>query len=87
MRAFETAGHFINQKTADFKKFDFRKIREHLDFLRDQKKEMSKEQKNVLKEQRALVTREFGYCIVDGRLEKVRTSDNLHHITARLGCL
>ena len=42
-----------------------------MDLLRDEKKEMDKAQKEALKEQRALVTREYGFCVVDGRIEKV----------------
>lgn len=61
----------MSKKSTKFEKLDFKKIREHLDFLRDQKKEMTKEEKNILKEERALVARENGYALIDGRIEKV----------------
>ncbi|KAF9586182.1 DNA topoisomerase 1 [Lunasporangiospora selenospora] len=55
----------------DFKKCDFTPIYEHIQRQKDKKKNMSKEDKLKLKEQKAALDEFYGVCYLDGRKEKV----------------
>ncbi|KAJ2856897.1 DNA topoisomerase 1 [Coemansia erecta] len=57
-----------------FKEFvhcDFSLIRAHLDEQSAKRKAMSKEEKEALKKERAVVEEKYSFCVLDGRREKV----------------
>ncbi|KAJ1672074.1 DNA topoisomerase 1, partial [Spiromyces aspiralis] len=55
----------------EFSKCDFSLISDHLAREREAKKNMSKEEKKVLREQRAKEEEKYQFCLLDGRKEKV----------------
>lgn len=55
----------------DFAKCDFLPILDHLNRLKELKKLMTKEDKNVIKEEKKVLDDVYGYCILDKRKEKV----------------
>ena len=58
----------------DHEKCDFGPIREHLDKLKEKKKEMTKEDKDKLKLEKEALQRKYGFALLDdNRVEKVRT--------------
>ncbi|KAF7727427.1 DNA topoisomerase 1, partial [Apophysomyces ossiformis] len=60
-----------NPKITDFKKCDFRPIWEKFEADKEQKKQMTKEEKARIKQERAKLEEPFLYAYVDGRKEKV----------------
>ena len=55
----------------DFSKCDFTPMFRHFENLKALKKNMTKEEKNKLKDEKKALDEEFGFCILDGRKEKV----------------
>ncbi|CAG8665010.1 17328_t:CDS:2 [Gigaspora margarita] len=64
-----------NVYNLDFEKCDFTPICEYLEQEKERKKNMSKEEKAKLKEEKIKLEEKYGYCLLDGRKEKV---DNFH---------
>ncbi len=57
----------------EHEKCDFGPIREHLDKLKEKKKEMTKEDKDKLKAEKEVLQRQYGFALLDdNRIEKVR---------------
>ncbi|PJF17683.1 hypothetical protein PSACC_02504 [Paramicrosporidium saccamoebae] len=67
--------HSINSKyrnvITEFEKCDFGPIAEHLAMLREKKKMMGKEEKELLKKEKSKIDEHYGFCTLDGRKEKV----------------
>eukprot|EP00939_MAST-03C_sp_MAST-3C-sp1_P000266 g266.t1 len=55
----------------DFRKCNFQPIKDRLDEIRDEKKSKTKEEKDFLKEKRAIQQRTYGYALVDNKVQKV----------------
>ncbi|KAH8551982.1 hypothetical protein BGW37DRAFT_493134 [Umbelopsis sp. PMI_123] len=60
-----------NPKITDFEKCDFRPMFEYFEQEKERKKQMTKAEKQQIKEERAKVEEPYLYAIVDGRKEKV----------------
>lgn len=67
--------HSINSKwrhiITEFEKCDFSPIVEHLTLSREQKKTLNKEEKEKLKAEKTKIEEFYGWCMLDGRREKV----------------
>jgi DNA topoisomerase-1 len=67
--------HSINSSYKDlikeFHKCDFSPITEHLNLLKERKKSMTKEEKIKIKEEKTKIDEFYGWCLLDGRREKV----------------
>ncbi|KAI3636607.1 hypothetical protein MIR68_005296 [Amoeboaphelidium protococcarum] len=55
----------------EFELCDFTPMKEHFDRLKEEKKLMTKEQKNEIKLQKKAIDDEYGFAFLDGRKEKV----------------
>ncbi|OMH78957.1 DNA topoisomerase 1 [Zancudomyces culisetae] len=55
----------------EFSRCDFRPMYEYFQKQKEEKKQMSKEEKAALLEERKMIEEKYGYCILDGRREKV----------------
>lgn len=55
----------------DFSKCDFSPMFQHFENLKALKKSMTKEEKNKIKDEKKVLDEEFGFCLLDGRKEKV----------------
>lgn len=55
----------------DLKKCDFRKIAEYYKDETEKRKAMSKEQKQALKAEQDAIANEYGFCTVDGHVQKI----------------
>lgn len=55
----------------DFKKCDFSPMFRHFENLKALKKSMTKKEKNKIKDEKKVLDEEFGFCLLDGRKEKV----------------
>lgn len=55
----------------ELEKCDFGRISEHLATLREARKNLGKEERQRLKEEKAQIDELYGYCLLDGRKEKV----------------
>ncbi|CAG8523690.1 3283_t:CDS:10, partial [Dentiscutata heterogama] len=60
-----------NPPIKDFEKCDFTPIYEYFEQEKERKKNMSKEEKAKLKEEKIKLEEKYGYCLLDGRKEKV----------------
>ncbi|CAG8479833.1 7741_t:CDS:10 [Acaulospora morrowiae] len=60
-----------NPKIEDFNKCDFMPIFDHFEREKELKKNKTKEEKARLKEEKLKLEEKYGYCILDGRREKV----------------
>ncbi|CAO3686186.1 unnamed protein product [Umbelopsis vinacea] len=60
-----------NPKITSFEKCDFRPMFEHYELEKERKKQMSKAEKQKIKEEKAALEEPYLYAIVDGRKEKV----------------
>ncbi|CAG8602219.1 21701_t:CDS:10, partial [Racocetra persica] len=60
-----------NHPIKDFEKCDFTPIFEYFEQEKERKKNMSKEEKAKLKEEKIKLEEKYGYCLLDGRKEKV----------------
>jgi DNA topoisomerase I len=54
-----------------FEKCDFTAIKEHLDLQKSLRKAATDEEKAVKKAEKEVVVLQFGYCLIDGRIERV----------------
>lgn len=54
-----------------FEKCDFTSIKEHLDLQKSLRKAATDEEKAVKKAEKEVVVLQFGYCLIDGRIERV----------------
>lgn len=65
----------INSRAAsiikDFSKCDFTPMFQHFENMKAIKKAMTKEEKNKIKDEKKALDEEFGFCLLDGRKEKV----------------
>ncbi|KAI8904822.1 hypothetical protein EDD86DRAFT_194596, partial [Gorgonomyces haynaldii] len=55
----------------EFQRCDFSPITDYLNKLKENKKSMTKEEKKVLKDEKQVIDDQFGWCLLDGRKEKV----------------
>lgn len=55
----------------EFSKCDFTPMFRHFENLKAIKKQMTKEEKNKIKDEKKALDEEFGFCLLDGRKEKV----------------
>ncbi|RHZ76910.1 hypothetical protein Glove_187g37 [Diversispora epigaea] len=60
-----------NPPIKDFKKCDFTPIYEYFEKEKERKKNMSKEEKAAIKEEKKKLEEKYGFCVLDGRREKV----------------
>ncbi|CAG8549043.1 10226_t:CDS:10 [Paraglomus brasilianum] len=60
-----------NPKIESLEKCDFTPIYEYLQREKERKKSMSKEEKQLLKQEKLALEEKYGYCKLDGRTEKV----------------
>lgn len=72
---FTTHLHAINSRwrnhVKEFEKCDFTPIATHLAALKETKKTMSKEEREQIKMEKMRIDEFYGYCLLDGRREKV----------------
>lgn len=65
----------INSRAAsvikEFSKCDFTPMFQHFENMKAIKKAMTKEEKNKIKDEKKALDEEYGYCLLDGRKEKV----------------
>lgn len=65
----------INSRAAsiikEFSKCDFTPMFQHFESMKAIKKAMTREEKNKLKDEKKVLDEEFGFCLLDGRKEKV----------------
>lgn len=65
----------INSRAAqiikEFSKCDFTPMFQHFESMKAIKKAMTKEEKNKIKDEKKALDEEFGFCLLDGRKEKV----------------
>ena len=61
----------LREKIIDLDKCDFSDITTYLNALKDQKKQMTKEEKKALREAKAEAEAKYEYCLLNGRKEKV----------------
>jgi DNA topoisomerase-1 len=54
-----------------FEKCDFTPILDHLNKQKELRKQMTKEEKKKIKDEKQLIDDEYGWCIMDDRKEKV----------------
>ena len=57
-----------------FDKCDFTAIKDHLDLQKSLRKAATDEEKAVKKAEKEELVLQFGYCLIDGRMERVRTT-------------
>ena len=62
---------FPSNNVKDFKKCDFTLIKQHLELQKNLKKASTNEEKQHKKNEKELLQLQYGYALVDGRLEKV----------------
>ena len=62
---------FPSNNVKDFKKCDFTLIKQHLELQKNLKKASTNEEKQHKKNDKELLQLQYGYALVDGRLEKV----------------
>ncbi|ESO89774.1 hypothetical protein LOTGIDRAFT_192697 [Lottia gigantea] len=55
----------------DLKKCNFKEICEYFKMKSEERKAMSKDQKKEIKEANEAITKEYGFCIIDGHKEKI----------------
>lgn len=55
----------------DLKKCDFRRIAEYYKEETEKRKAMTKEEKQVLKAEAEAITNQYGFCVVDGHIQKI----------------
>lgn len=56
---------------ADFKKCNFTEMAEYFKVKSEERKNMSKEAKQLIKKQNEEITGDYGFCIIDGHKEKI----------------
>ena len=66
-------GHEIKK----FELCDFRKIKDYLDNQKNLRKTATDEEKALRKIEKEAVLLQYGYALIDGRVEKVRLNDSL----------
>jgi DNA topoisomerase-1 len=54
-----------------FEKCNFTRMHQHFEHLRELKKQMTKEEKLKIKEEKQKIDEEYGWCLLDGKKEKV----------------
>ncbi|KAL8596833.1 hypothetical protein ACOMHN_027162 [Nucella lapillus] len=59
------------EKISDLKKCNFTEINEYFKVKVEQRKNMSKEEKLILKKKNEEITSEYGFCTIDGHKEKI----------------
>ncbi|CAG8551065.1 5402_t:CDS:10 [Diversispora eburnea] len=64
-------GTDYNPPIKDFKKCDFSPIYEFFEKEKERKKNLSKEEKAAIKEEKKKLEEKYGFCVLDGRREKV----------------
>ena len=62
---------FPSNNIKDFKKCDFTLIKQHLELQKNLKKAATNDEKQLKKNEKELLQLQYGYALVDGRLEKV----------------
>ncbi|XP_065205086.1 DNA topoisomerase 1-like [Planococcus citri] len=67
----ETMTQEERQMITDLNKCDFHQIYEYFKNKAEQRKAMSKEEKQKLEEQKEALAEEYGHCIIDGNREKI----------------
>jgi DNA topoisomerase I len=55
----------------NFEDCDFTPVYDYLNQLKEQKKQMTKDEKKAIKDEKAAIDQIYGYCLMDGRREKV----------------
>ncbi|KAJ1840621.1 DNA topoisomerase 1, partial [Coemansia sp. RSA 2703] len=63
--------HMGNHPIQEFKHCNFDKIRAYLDAQSAKRKAMTKEEKEAAKKERIAIDEKYGFCMLDGRREKV----------------
>lgn len=59
------------QTLTDLKKCNFTEINDYFKVKSEERKNKSKEEKQLLKKQNEEITNEYGYCVIDGHKEKI----------------
>ena len=67
----EQIGSKWHGKITNLKDCDFTPISEHLQKLKEQRKSLTKEERELLKAEKAKIDEHYGICLLDGRKEKV----------------
>ncbi|KAI7826439.1 putative DNA topoisomerase [Kickxella alabastrina] len=63
--------HHAKHPIKEFKSCDFSSIRAHLDGQSAKRKAMTKDEKETSKKEKMLIDEKYGFCMLDGRREKV----------------
>ncbi|XP_076470580.1 DNA topoisomerase I, mitochondrial-like [Babylonia areolata] len=59
------------EKITDLKRCNFTEMNEYFKVKNEQRKNMSKEEKLILKKKNEEITNEYGFCVIDGHKEKI----------------